>query len=104
MLGAFEHKVLFVQDEIRLTKENGLFRQTIHINGSDQLAEVVKLGMMSLYFKTDDGKFGQAIKQDNQWTFLSLNDANSKQALNQLFESMKKQIRVGYFQLPKVNQ
>jgi len=92
----------FVEDEIRLSKENGLYRQTIELNGEKVLAEVAKLGSIFLYFKTSDGVVGMAKREtvQNQWQFLVLQSATAKEQIGLLFDSLKKQIRQGYFELP----
>ena len=90
----------FIEDEFRMTRENGLFQQTVTVNGEERLAEVVRLGMVMLFYKTDDGLVGKAVAQNGAWTFEAIDNPNAQRAVLDLFTSFKKQIRVGYFQLP----
>jgi len=92
----------FVEDEIRLSKENGLYRQTIEIEGEKVLAKVAKLGSVFLYFQTSEGIVGMAKRKplQDQWQFVVLQGATAKEQIGLLFDSLKKQIRQGYFELP----
>ena len=42
----------WIEDELRLTRENGLYRQVISVAGSEVLADVARLGMTMMYFRT----------------------------------------------------
>jgi hypothetical protein len=90
----------FMEDEIRLTRENAIYSQTIELNGENLLVEVAKLGTVLLYFKTRDDEYGVVNKLNNKWTYELLNDAEQIQQVVKLFDSLKKQIRQGYFTLP----
>ncbi len=91
----------FIEDEIRLSKENGIYQQTIELNGQRVLADVAKLGSVLLYFQTRDNRIGLAKKQKRGgWVFVTLDDSRDRERVALLFESLKKQIRQGYFELP----
>ncbi len=87
-------------DEVRLTKENGLFKQTINLDGKDKLAEVARLGMVMLYFKTPDDHVGYAIEHQDNWGYKEVRDKEKRKLILNLFDSMHKQIRTGFFTLP----
>lgn len=90
----------FLSDETRMTHENGLFRQTISIDGDEKLATVARVGMVLLFFKTSDGLVGKASRIKNSWTYSYLSDHNQQRQVSQLMDHFKKQIRVGVFELP----
>lgn len=91
----------FVEDEFRLTSESGVYRQTVSMDGKDQLADVVRLGMVGLYFRTADGQYGHAVHgAGGAWAFASLEGKEERQRIDALFESFRKQIRTGLFVLP----
>lgn len=90
----------FVEDEFRLTRESGLYKQAVEVNGQEHLAEVIRIGMVLLYFRVDDKLVGQAKREGNKWKFEAIDDPDQKKLLLELFESFKKQIRVGLFRLP----
>ncbi len=89
----------FVEDELRMSRESGVFQQTIAVDGEDKLAQVVRVGMVMLYFQTSDGKTGYATRAGGKWQFTASKGEESKQ-IAKLFASFKKQIRVGLFRVP----
>ena len=91
--GAFE-------DELRLTRETGLYRQVIQLNNDEILSDVVRLGMMAMFYKTRDGRIGRVTQKGTSWQVESLSDEEDKKAVNTLFDAFKKSIRVGYFTIP----
>lgn len=90
----------FVEDEMRMTRESGLFSQPVLVHGKEQLAEVARIGMVAMYYKTSDDEFGSTERKNGQWTFRSITDEAGRKEVRTLFETFKKQIRVGYFELP----
>jgi len=90
----------FIEDEVRLTRENGVYSQSIALNGKNILADVAKLGSMFVYFQTSDNQVGMAQRKNGSWQFVELNESSDKQRINNLFDSLRKQIRQGYFELP----
>lgn len=92
----------FFEDEFRLTRENGLHNQTIEVGGERVLAEVAKLGSMLLYFRTPDGRLGQAVSVGEGWRFQLATDEVQRRKIGGLFDSLRKQIRQGYFELPQL--
>ena len=89
----------FVEDEFRMTRENAMFQQTIELDGEEQLAEVVRLGMVMLFFQTSDGEVGYTQRTADGWAFVRAESSGRKQ-IRTLFDSFKKQIRVGLFRVP----
>lgn len=87
-------------DEIRLTKENGIFKQTIKLDNEEKLAEIARLGMVMLYFRTPDDRVGFADQDANGWYYKEIVSKEKKELIINLFDSMHKQIRTGFFTLP----
>ena len=90
----------FIEDEIRLSRENGIYSQTIELGGEKRLVEVAKLGSVMMYFLSDDQRSGKAVKKGDTWEFVEFNQQSDKEKIALLFDSLKKQIRQGYFELP----
>lgn len=90
----------FMEDEFRLTRENGVYQQTITLDGEPQLADVVRVGMVMLYFKVGETTVGKAVQKDGTWTYDRLTNDEQQKAVLELFHSFKKQIRAGYFEVP----
>lgn len=88
------------EDEFRLTRENGLFSQTLRIGNERVLADVVRLGSVALYFKTQDGRVGLAQRAGSAWTFVEATDPVDRERIDTLFDALRKQIRQGFFELP----
>lgn len=88
------------EDELRLTRENGLYQQIVPIEGESALVDVAKLGMILLYFQTPDGRLGMAQRQDTGWRFEIANNDNDQARISTLMDSLRKQIHQGYYELP----
>ncbi len=87
-------------DEIRMTKENAIFKQSIQLDGEDKLVEVARVGTAMMFFKTPDEKVGYVTHTNNGWEYKEeLNKEKQAEILN-IFDAFKKQIRTGYFTLP----
>ncbi len=90
----------FVEDELRLCRENTMFSQTVVVNGEPVLADVVRLGMAMLFFRTNDGSItGRAVRTNDAWTFEPLDGTQAKQA-DELFDAFERQVRTGFFTIP----
>lgn len=95
----------FIEDELRLSKENGLYSQTIVLDGQETLVEVAKLGTVLLYFRTKQNEYGHSyLDKNGDWMFTLLDSESEQQTVAILFDSLQKQIRQGYFELPLSSQ
>lgn len=89
-----------VEDELRLARESGLYSQVILLDGKEHLVEVARVGMVLMYFRTQDGRYGVAERRKEAWTFTLVGTEDKRKQISFLFESFRKQIRTGFFQLP----
>lgn len=90
----------FFEDEFRITRENGIYSQTISLEGEEVLADVAKVGSMMLFFRLSDGRLGQARRAGSAWRFEVISDAEDQKRVLAYFDSLGKQIRQGWFELP----
>lgn len=90
----------FVEDELRLARENAVDRQTVTLDGVEVLGEVARLGMAALLFRAPDGRVGFAVRDGAAWTWRVVEDEADVAAIGGVFESLKKGIRTGAFELP----
>ncbi len=90
----------FVEDELRMTRESGLYAHPVTIEGEEQLAEVIRVGMVTLYYKTADGQLGNIVEKNGVYAYEPIVDDDARKQVRDLFATFKKQIRVGYFTLP----
>lgn len=91
---------VFYQDALRLTGDNGLYQQTVRIDGEEQLAEVARLGMVMMFYRTDEDHYGSVMRDQGDWVYRAIADEHRGLAAD-LFEAFQKQIRTGYFRLPQ---
>jgi len=97
---AFNRLWAFVEDELRITRENAIYTQSITLDGERLLVDIAKLGNAMMYFRTRDLKYGRAVETDSGWRFELLDSATDQELVARLFDSLRKQIRQGFFQLP----
>lgn len=97
---AFNRLWAFVEDEIRISRENAIYTQSISLNGKNVLVDVAKLGNAMMYFRTRDLEYGRAVASPTGWSFELLKSTADQEHVARLFDSLRKQIRQGYFQLP----
>ncbi|MEX2498846.1 MAG: DUF3450 family protein [Wenzhouxiangellaceae bacterium] len=88
------------EDELRITRDNGLYSQVIPLGGDRVLADIAKIGALAIYFQTRDGRSGFVTRAGEDWTFSIAEGRAERDQINALFDSLKKQIRTGYFELP----
>lgn len=90
----------FIEDEIRLSRENAIYSQSISINGENMLVDVAKLGSVMMFFRTRNLEYGRAVQADAGWRFEMLERGEAQEQAALLFDSLRKQIRQGFFELP----
>lgn len=90
----------FVEDEIRISRENAIYTQSIELGGENVLVDVAKLGNTMMYFRTRDKEYGRAVPTSSGWKFERLSSTEDEKQVAELFDSLRKQIRQGYFELP----
>ena len=44
----------FIEDEFRMTRESAAFQQSITVDGEDMLTDVIRVGMVMLFFKSNE--------------------------------------------------
>jgi hypothetical protein len=97
---AFNRLWAFVEDELRITRENAIYTQSINLQGENVLVDIAKLGNAMMYFRTRDLQYGRAVETSSGWRFELLDSVSDQELVARLFDSLRKQIRQGYFQLP----
>ena len=103
--GALARVWAHVEDELRLAKESGLYKQVIEVDGKSILSDITRVGMMMLFFQTPNGTAGRAVKNGKDWTYLTW-DSQTTDGQTEIVrvksfqDAMLKQIRTGSFVLP----
>lgn len=97
---AFNRLWAFVEDEIRISRENAIYSQSINLDGENVLVDVAKFGNAMMYFRTRGQDYGRVVETPSGWRFELLESAADQELVAHLFDSLRKQIRQGYFRLP----
>lgn len=96
---AFNQLWTFIEDELRLSRETALVRQEIQLATGSELADVIRLGMVSLYYRTGDGRYGFAERSGDGWTYTQVGGADATR-LAELFDNFDRSVRTGFFEMP----
>ena len=96
----FEKYWSVLQDEIRLSENVEVQKDSILIEGVEHKVKVLKLGMYGLYFKTLDGRLGYADKEGSKWSFKFFTNSTDSKNAELLFSAKEKQIKGGKYDLP----
>ncbi|MEA3434336.1 MAG: DUF3450 family protein [Campylobacterota bacterium] len=87
-------------DALRLTKEIGQFKQEITLGGKETMAKIAKIGSVMMFFATPDDIVGYVKKSKEGYKYIVATDTTEREQIIDLFDSLQKQIRTGYFTLP----
>ena len=88
------------EDEVRMQRESVVHRQEITVDGQSVLADVLRVGMVMMFFRIKNRGVGYATKNDKGWGFETTEDPKVIQQVEKAFEQFSKQVRVGTFTLP----
>lgn len=88
------------EDILRMTRENGLFKQEIEVGGEIKLADVVKIGTVMLFFSLPDGTLGYVENTNEGINYTVTTNPLEREQIAILIDGLKKQIRTGYYELP----
>lgn len=88
------------EDELRMQRESIVHRQEIAVDGQSVLADVLRVGMVMMFFRIKNRGVGYAIKSEQGWGFETAEDPKTIQQIEKAFEQFSKQVRVGTFTLP----
>lgn len=91
-----------VEDELRMTRDTGLYRETLDIDGEPMMVDVVRFGAVGLYLRAGDGRVGTVSRVGGAWRTTLLDGEAEQARVNALFDGFKKQIRVGFYTLPNI--
>jgi len=87
-------------DSLRLTKEIGQFKQEITLDGKATMAKIAKVGSVMMFFATPDDRVGYVKQEGKKYSYVVTTDSTERGEIVDLFDSLQKQIRTGYFTLP----
>lgn len=91
-----------VEDEIQLAKDVLLDRDFVQIENKEKIVDVARVGMLMMFFKTEDNKYGY-IKYDGlQWKPEIFKLSQNEKLVSDFFTNLKKQIKAGFFDFPQI--
>lgn len=85
-----------LEDELALQRESAVDRQVITLSGEEHLAQIARIGMVALYWRTEDGAAGW-------WTvdgFVEATTRDERADVEAIFTALERRIRSGWFDLP----
>lgn len=88
------------EDELRMQRESVVHRQEILVDGQSVLADVLRVGMVMMFFRIKNRGVGYASKTDQGWSYETTEEPESISQIEKAFEQFSKQVRVGTFTLP----
>lgn len=90
----------FVEDELLLGRSSGLYNEAITIEGEDRLVKILRIGKLSMFYRTQDHQYGLLQRVGGEWQQRSLEGEAANSQLDAIFDSFNKNIRNGLFQVP----
>lgn len=90
----------FLEDELRMQRESVLYRQEITIEGQTVLADVLRVGMVMMFYRLKASDVGFAHRTEDGWVYASSDDPEEIKQIELAFDQFRKQVRVGTFVLP----
>jgi len=87
-----------LDDEKRLNRENQLDSQIITLDGEEVLVDIIRLGMMFMYYQSNDGSVGY-LSSNKKWVPIE-----NSQEMSSMFTQFQKGIRNGVFVLPLLQE
>lgn len=90
----------YYEDEIRMCREYGIYKQTIQLDRGNILADLVKIGMVGMFYMTPDKEAGVIMRDGDSYALKPLKEDKAVEHVTTLMDDFRKQIRTGYFVLP----
>jgi hypothetical protein len=90
----------FTSLELKNTKGFSNEVAQINLDGKLVTAEIAKLGMVHLYFKTTDQKMGYALKSKQGWTFQTAHSESELNAIDHIMKASRAKSFKNVYELP----
>lgn len=90
----------FLASELALSRESGIYRQAITLDGHSMLADIARLGLVFLYFRTYDDRYGYARFDEGEYVYTLAASREEERQIRNLFDSLERNIHTGFFELP----
>jgi hypothetical protein len=90
----------FTSQELKNTKGFSNEVTEINLDGNSVPAEVAKLGMVHMYFKTTDQRSGYSIKTKQGWTFQTAQTDSEKKAIDHILSASRAKTFKNVYELP----
>jgi hypothetical protein len=89
------------EDELRLGRESALDRQVVRLpSGEERLVQVIRIGMVALFYRASDKDVGQAAREGARWVWRGFSGEAEIDLVSALFASFEKRVRTGFFEIP----
>lgn len=94
---------LVTEKEIKLTQTNRFEVTTVQLE-QEASAQVARIGLMQLYFKTSQGQVGLAEKLDQKWILALKTEESEVKAIEKVIAKLKAEKGSTYLELPGLHQ
>jgi len=90
----------FVESEMKLAQTNEYQVVDVTLAGQSKKCEVARLGLMSLFVVTPDGKVLKAYRELEQWKWKDVDTASEQDSVINLVRNLKNKNDSGIYELP----
>jgi hypothetical protein len=90
----------FVESEFKLAQTNEYKIITLDLDGNKKKCEVARLGLMSMFVVTPDGKIRRALKKETEWQWQEIHPVAQQNSILALVKNLKNKTNVEIYQLP----
>lgn len=90
----------WIDEELKLAKENGVHQQPLTIEGQELLVDLGRIGMAALYFRTVDGRVGYAKQSGAGWSWEVERDPQAQAEIQLLIATLEQDTSKGFAVLP----
>jgi hypothetical protein len=88
------------EKELKLTADNEYLITKIDLDGQMQDAEIARIGMVQMMFKTSKGETGFAVRKDAKWTLVKSKSDDVSTAVARALTKFKERNSSGWFEVP----
>lgn len=94
----------FTEKEMKQTQSNRFEVSKVLLDGKETTAQLAKIGMLQMYFKTSEGVLGRADYSGGKWTLIQSLDKDESTAIEKVLSKLKSEKGSTYLELPAVQR
>lgn len=90
----------FIEDELSLCNDISIHQQVIEFKNNKEIVNLLKIGMVTLFVKSNNGEFGYLDKHEENYIFKLADNEKDFKNIQLLYKSVEKGVKQGIFELP----